>query len=583
MPASRVPKLRITKKTVPPEWALLELTLLKTQSDACREFFDRYFDDQGYLNCIPRWGGNDGPDDAAENFLNWTILHALGGPDDILDMYTTAWEGHLRQYTEAKTTSVPLATDGMYYREFPVMFDWFHHGEWLSAFILQGLSTPYDSTYIDRSRRYAGLYMNEDPLAPNYDPDKKIIKSMFNGSRGPLLRKATALDWAGDPIELEGRFKPGHGERTFQEMLAHFKDYQDVVGDHPLNLGATTLAFNAYALTGESKYFDWLVEYVDAWVDRINQNNGIIPTNIGLDGSIGGECDGKWYGGTYGWSFTVQVPQTGEMAHRPSFGRGLFGFGNALLLTGNQQYISPWRNMLDQVNSNAIEKAGIKQYPHMYGDDGWYDFTDQRYSEGSHEIYYWSMDPKDIKLGPENRWESYINGEDPEYPVDALRNDFNNLRKKVQSINLDSATPDTRMSDDLNLINPATTDTLTQLMLGGLAPGRQGSPLHCRVRYFDPENRRAGLPEGVAALVERISADQTTLLLVNTDHVKQRQLIIQGGAYGEHNILSVAMGDEKVTVNQSSFIVSLAPGSGDRLILDMERYANRPSFSFPWI
>ena len=425
--------------------------------------------------------------------------------------------------------------------------------------------------------------MNEDPLAPNYDPDKKIIKSMFNGSRGPLLRKATALDWAGDPIELEGRFKPGHGERTFQEMLAHFKDYQDVVGDHPLNLGATTLAFNAYALTGESKYFDWLVEYVDAWVDRINQNNGIIPTNIGLDGSIGGECDGKWYGGTYGWSFTVQVPQTGEMAHRPSFGRGLFGFGNALLLTGNQQYISPWRNKLDQVNSNAIEKAGFKQYPHMYGDDGWYDFTDQRYSEGSHEIYYWSMDPKDIKLGPENRWESYINGEDPEYPVDALRNDFNNLRKKVQSINLDSATPDTRMSDDLNLINPATTDTLTQLMLGGLAPGRQGSPLHCRVRYFDPENRRAGLPEGVAALVERISADQTTLLLVNTDHVKQRRLVIQGGAYGEHNILSVAMGDEKVTVNQSSFIVSLAPGSGDRLILDMERYVNRPSFSFPWI
>ena len=138
MPVSRVPKLKISKKTAPPEWALLELTLLKTQSDACREFFDRYFDGQGYLDCVPRWGGNDGPDDAAENFLNWTILHALGGPDDILDMYTTAWEGHLRQYTEAKTTSVPLATDGMYYREFPVMFDWFHHGEWLSAFILEG-------------------------------------------------------------------------------------------------------------------------------------------------------------------------------------------------------------------------------------------------------------------------------------------------------------------------------------------------------------------------------------------------------------------------------------------------------------
>ena len=56
---------------------------------------------------------------------------------------------------------------------------------------------------------------------------------MFNGSRGPLLRKATALDWAGDPIEVEGRFRAGHGERTYEEMLEHFRDYTDVVGDHP--------------------------------------------------------------------------------------------------------------------------------------------------------------------------------------------------------------------------------------------------------------------------------------------------------------------------------------------------------------
>ena len=57
--------------------------------------------------------------------------------------------------------------------------------------------------------------MNEDPGAPNYDPEHKIIRSLFNGSRGPLLRKATALDWAGDPIEVENRFRPRHGERTY--------------------------------------------------------------------------------------------------------------------------------------------------------------------------------------------------------------------------------------------------------------------------------------------------------------------------------------------------------------------------------
>ncbi len=68
---------------------------------------------------------------------------------------------------------------------------------------------------------------------------------MFNGSRGPLLRPTTALDWAGDPID-GSRFKLGHGERNYEEMLAHFKEYTDIVGDNPLNLQSTTLALNAY-------------------------------------------------------------------------------------------------------------------------------------------------------------------------------------------------------------------------------------------------------------------------------------------------------------------------------------------------
>jgi hypothetical protein len=213
--------IHIATPMPPPAWALMERELLKAQAEACQAFFEKYFDERGYLLCVPRWGGDDGPDDAAENLLNWTMLHALGAPDVVLEMYKKGWEGHLRQYTEAKTVEVPLAREGMYYKEFPTTFDWFHHGEWLSAFVLQGLSDPYDLGYSNRVRRYAGLYMNEDPQAPNYDPQRRLIRSMFNGSRGPLLRKATALDWAGDPIELAGRFKPGHGERSFQEMLVY--------------------------------------------------------------------------------------------------------------------------------------------------------------------------------------------------------------------------------------------------------------------------------------------------------------------------------------------------------------------------
>ena len=281
VPSNRTPTISIDTPTPPPYWALLEWELIRNQTAAVKEFYARYFDERGYLLCVPRWGGDDGPDDAAENLAGWTVLHALGAPDSVLDLYKQGWEGHLRQYTEAKTVEVPFARDGMYYKEFPVMFDWMHNGEGFSVFFLQALSDPYDIPMRHRMERFAGFYMGTDPQADNYDAEHRVIRSMFNGSRGPLMRKSTGLDWAGDSLEIEGRFKPGHGERTYAEMVAHFEDYNDVVGDHPLNLSTTTLAFNAYMLTGEDRYSSWLVDYVDAWCERTAANGGITPTNIG--------------------------------------------------------------------------------------------------------------------------------------------------------------------------------------------------------------------------------------------------------------------------------------------------------------
>ncbi len=573
--------LSIDTPTPPPDWALLQRELIRAQSRACEVFYDRYFDGRGYLMCVPRWGGNDGPDDAIENLTGWPILHALGAPDSILRMYKQAWEGHLLQYTEAKTVEVPLARDGMYYKEFPVMFDWFHHGETLTVFNLQGLSDPCDLKFQQRVRRYAGFYMDEDPQAANYDPQHKIIRSMFNGSRGPLLRKATALDWAGDPIEIEGRFKPAHGERNFDEMLAHFEEYTDIVGDHPSNLAATTLALNAYMLTGEVKYRDWLLEYVDAWAERAAANNGILPSNIGLDGTIGGECGGKWYGGCYGWGFTVVVPQTGELSDRNTIQRGVAGFGNALLLTGDRRYVDAWRTMLDTINANKKTINGREMYPHMYGDEGWYSYTPQPYSQGALDVYYWSMDRGDLKYLPQTGWIGYLEGKHPDYPVEALQQEFETVRRKVEGIRQDASTPDTRMSDDSLRFNPAINSCLTQLMLGGLTP-RHGEPLHCRVRYFDPLNRRAGIPEDVAALVETLTDTDVTLTLVNINSVHERTLIVQGGAYAEHQFTGVTADSRDRVLNHPTFTLRLAPGAGSRITIKMNRYANQPTFTFPW-
>jgi hypothetical protein len=407
---------------------------------------------------------------------------------------------------------------------------------------------------------------------------------MFNGSRGPLLRQATALDWAGDPIEVEGRFSPAHHERTFAEMLEHFREYTDIVGDVPLNLGATTLAFNAYALTGEAKYRDWLLEYVDAWLDRMAANGGIIPTNIGLDGTPGGAYGGRWWAGVYGWGFSVPVvPYTGEIAHRGYFDRLQYGFANALLVTGDRRYLAAWRAMFDRVNANAREIDGRTQYPHMHGDEGWYHFTPEPFAPAALEVYYLTEDRTVLDLLPTKpRWVAFLDGEDPDYPQDILLADLAAVRERGELLRRDTSTPDTRMSDDMNQINPAQIDALNQLMLGGLPTGRPGYPLHCRVRYFDLVRRRAGIPEDVAALVERLDGDEVVVTLVNVHQGESRTTIVQAGAYGEHQIVGVEVDGVRTPVAGPHLAVRLAPGAVGRLTLQLRRYANRPTFAFPW-
>jgi len=334
-------------------------------------------------------------------------------------------------------------------------------------------------------------------------------------------------------------------------------------------------------LAGEAKYKEWLLEYVDAWVERIIANGGIIPSNIGLDGTIGGECDGKWYGGCYGWGFTTVVPQTGKLAHRNALFRGIAGFGNALLLTGDQSYVDVWRQMIDTINANQKIIDGEVMYPHMYGDEGWYSYRPQKYSQGALDVYYWSMNRADLKRLSMTGWITFLEGKNPTYPVEALQRDFVTIQKKVQGMRQDTTTPDTRLSDDPMPFNPATVQTLIELMLGGILP-RHGEPLHCRVRYFDPIKRRAGIPEGVAALVEQITEEDVTLTLVNINQIDSRTVVVQGGAYAEHQFVSVTTDGQVLSLDQPFCIVRLAPGSGSRIVIKMKRYANQPTFLFPW-
>ena len=79
-------------------------------------------------------------------------------------------------------------------------------------------------------------------------------------------------------------------------MDAKLKLFDDIIvlnGDEPANLAMTGLVTNAFLYTGEDKYRNWVLEYTEAWMDRIAANDGIIPDNIGPGGVIGERREGQ--------------------------------------------------------------------------------------------------------------------------------------------------------------------------------------------------------------------------------------------------------------------------------------------------
>jgi hypothetical protein len=301
----------------------------------------------------------------------------------------------------------------------------------------------------------------------------------------------------------------------------------------------------------------------------------------------------------------MEIPWRGQVAHRAVHLRTPYAFANALLLSGKREYVDVWRTVIDNVNANATQEDDRTLYPHMYGrldrlerlqrgesledlpadgPTGWYEFQSEKFAPGAEALWYWTLDRSALELtGQTPRWVRFLDGEDLEYPEEALRAELETVRSKVAGMRADHRSPDRSMSDDMNHLNPATIGVLIELMLGGLPTGRDVATLHTCVRYFDPARRRAGLPEHVGALVERFSEDEVTLQLVNLDPVEEKLVIVQGGAYAEHQISRVESTTVEAAVDHSHFTVRLAPGAGTRLTLAIKRYANQPTFAFPWV
>ncbi len=590
-----LPTFELADTAPAPDWALWQRRALAEMYPAAMEFVQRYTKADGTILWRDVWPGMDGSDDGYESFYNFPLYYALGGRADLLPLSVKLWEGVTRQFTRY----------GQVHNEFDGYYDWMHHGESYVNFYFFGLSDPYHPAMRARALKFAGLYLNEDPTARNYDFQHRIIRSPLNGSRGPRF-ETTVEDWSTHrddlaPYPLPYEDIPGvtSGRAWLDDVkvqsIIGTMNQRMMPGDVPLNLSATSLILNAHMHEARGKYRRWIVNYLNAWRERVRRNGGILPDNVGLSGKIGENMGGKWWGGYYGWKWPHGLFNQIEGT--------LIGGANALTLTGDRSFLELPRGVIEMVRREGRREAGQFIVPHRHDERGWYNYQPIQPSYLIH-LWYLSQEPQDYArieamsategwtkleyrkakgdFGHEGPWLRFLEGKYPDYPVDILKAGLQETARRMENVRADRTTVDQQDVHHWQQRNPVVLEGLVQTMLGGPNHIYHGGLLHVRLRYFDPQARRAGVPPDVGALVEKISPESVVLTLANLSKTEARDVVVQAGAFGEHQFTHVQHPGNSRRVSGKHLRFRLSPGTVSTVKLGMKRYAHAPSYEFPW-
>ena len=621
----------------PPLWAVAQRELFDLLDHAWRRFERDYTGPDGRLDYTGALTTRDGVDDFYEVFFNWPQLYLLGGADDLLPAAERHWEGVTAQLTEL----------GMLEDEYERGYDWFHQGE--SLLLLYFLCMAAPERWRERALRFADLYI--DPAHGNYDPRRRIItrphngadpgrQGLFDGPNYPWLPKEA--DMYGFP--LDWLLPPGAPEpdRADDPRLSTEMTRRMGVGDTAVNLAAAGLIHNALILTGEQRYRDWIAEYVGAWRQRAGANRGVLPDNVAPDGVVGGLLDGRWYGGHYGWNWP----------------HGWYSVGHAAIVaalagaaaTGDDDYLDLVRPALDEIiahgktmayneSDSSIRSKWTVQLaedvntptlhvPHRYGDRGWFDYNPVLMAVPTALWHHSASDADRERIerlraaaghdwrtvrsfrskeeaGHEEPWLAFLAGDHPDYPEKILAAAQAQIRHRLTRMEryrgLDVPEADIHLWQQSN---PVVTEALVQLTWGGPQVVYNGGLQQARVRYYDADAHRPGLPPSVAALVSSIDPQATVVDLVNLDPEHTRRVIVQAGAFAEHDIRAVTytqcrdeswIGDlydyghsqpqqstASTTAQGPWLTVELPPSTRIQLTLQLDLRSRVPSYSTPF-
>ena len=401
--------------------------------------------------------------------------------------------------------------------------------------------------------------------------------------------------------------------------------FDDVVlqGDVPDNLACTALITNAYLYTGDEKYRQWVLDYTQAWTERTRANGGIVPDNVGPTGKVGEKRSGQWWGGLYGWNSRW----AGDHA---LMGATIAGELSVMLSGGDTGYLEIMRTSVERLLDMAkVRHDGHILIPGRITPEGWTDYRTMHVRDWSH-IYHASMEQRDFDIfarlrdgDRENDWNEvrpqsdrrsgdserarfqYYDGKNPSWPSDILSADYEFAQTQYEFMRSDPRSAAEIARDGKWAPNPVIIKGLVQVTTGTPQTIYNGGLLRSTVRYFDvggQENRgsfpnpepqtlnpdsRPGLPEDVAALVDKLGPTTVGIHLVNTSRTETRRLVVQAGAFGEHSFTEVAARKQgeaaaPTQVNGKHFAVTLPPSTSIKIDAGMRRFSNKPTFAFPW-
>lgn len=612
----------------PPQWAILQRALIDAMNEAVEPLVENYLRADGSLMWPPSpdFQSIDALDDAYESFHNWPLFYMLGGDESFLTRAEEQFETITRTMARHQTgRGYPMVVN-----EYQPGYDWFHQGEGNYLFYMLCAANPSHPKHRERARRFAGLYMNEDPNADNYDPVHKIVKCAHNGSLGPAHGNfAGEYAWTAPGYGLH--FYDIPGVETVEDLNDPVKSRRYGIeanarraqGDAVVNLAATSLAANAYLLTGDEKCKAWAVEYIDAWRERAERNGGILPDNVGMTGKIGEHMNGAWYGANYGWTWPHGWHGVGEAA--------VIAGQNGALLERDLQYLDLPRSQIDVLIENGIEREGQLYTPFKHGTpgrvryvpwpflnalrnedgtalerNGWFEFMPMHPLYIAH-VWNGSLSEEDMgrfetlrrsgaganmnepawhhikdQGGHDGAWLAFLRGEFPDYPEQILQHNLNQVYARLAFMQSDDDDPAHYGDSYFQRRNTVTCEGLVQLTMGAPLPIYNGGLLFANAVHHDAQRKRPGLPPDAAALVEELGHEKMTIRLVNLSPSQARESLIQAGAFREHRIVSARCGEQEIEVGGAHLHVHLPPAAQARIEMKIDRYANDPSYGTPW-